>query len=174
MLGVCKMQNNQDFHTVRGYEILEKGEKRLTHSMEDYLEMIFRNSRQEGYTRINILAESLNVQAPSATKMVQKLASSGLLKYRKYGIIKLTKEGEEMGSFLLKRHRIIEDFLKLIGVERNILLNAELVEHNVTTDALYKIEILNAFLMSDPDILNRFAAFRKTYGAPDDPEGSPE
>lgn len=33
--------NNKDFHTVRGYEILGKQKKVLTHSMEDYLEMIY-------------------------------------------------------------------------------------------------------------------------------------
>ena len=153
------MNNSGEFHTVRGYEILGKGKKLLTNSMEDYLEMIYRSSIKEGYTRINILADALNVQAPSATKMVQKLTKLGLLDYEKYGIIQLTEDGKEIGSFLLKRHKTIEDFLKIIGLEENILLNAELIEHNVTKDALYKIENLNNFFRDNPEISEEFRKY---------------
>ena len=157
------MSLNGDFYTVRGYEILGKGKKLLTNSMEDYLEMIYRSSRKEGYTRTNILAEALNVQAPSATKMVQKLTKLGLLKYEKYGIIQLTEDGEILGKFLLKRHKIIEDFLKIIGVKDNILLNTELIEHNVTTGALSKIEMLNNFFRNNSDILEKFKEYRELH-----------
>jgi DtxR family Mn-dependent transcriptional regulator len=161
------MSYNGDFYTVRGYEILSKRKKLLTCSMEDYLEMIYRSSRKEGYTRTNILAEALNVQAPSATKMVQKLTKLGLLKYEKYGIIQLTEDGEILGEFLLKRHKIIEDFLKIIGVEENLLVNTELIEHNVTTGALSKIEMLNDFFISNPDILEKLKEYRKLHSLDD-------
>jgi len=157
--GVKEMNNSGEFHTVRGYEILGKGKKLLTNSMEDYLEMIYRSSIKEGYTRINILADALNVQASSATKMVQKLTKLGFLDYEKYGIIQLTEDGKEIGSFLLKRHKTIEDFLKIIGLEENILLNAELIEHNVTKDALYKIENLNNFFRDNPEISEKFRKY---------------
>lgn len=153
------MNNNEDFYTVRGYEILGKKKKMLSHSMEDYLEMIYRNSLEKGYVRINTLAESLNVQAPSATKMVQKLTRLGLLKYEKYGIIKLTPAGEKIGRFLLERHEIIEDFLKLIGVKEKLLVNVELIEHNVTEGALAKIKILNSFFKSYPEIFEKFKEY---------------
>lgn len=157
------MKNNQDFHTVRGYEILGKQREVLSHSMEDYLEMIYRNSLEEAYVRINALAESLNVQAPSATKMVQKLGKLGLLHYEKYGIVQLTPEGERIGKYLLKRHEIIENFLKVIGVEEQLLVNVELIEHSVTTGALNKIKILNEFFETYPDILEKFEKYRVSY-----------
>ena len=157
------MYNNGEFHTVRGYEILDKGKKLLTNSMEDYLEMIYRTSIEEGYTRINLLAEALNVQASSVTKMVQKLNKLGLIKYEKYGIIQLTDDGREIGIFLMKRHRTIEDFLRLIGLEENILLNTELIEHNVTSDALYKIEMLNSFFQNYPEVLEKYEEYRKIH-----------
>ena len=157
------MYNNGEFHTVRGYEILDKGKKLLTNSMEDYLEMIYRTSIEEGYTRINLLAEALNVQASSVTKMVQKLNKLGLIKYEKYGIIQLTDDGREIGIFLMKRHRTIEDFLRLIGLEENILLNTELIEHNVTSDALYKIEILNSFFQNYPEVLEKYEEYRRIH-----------
>lgn len=153
--------NNKGFHTVRGYEILDKQNEVLSHSMEDYLEMIFRNSMIEGHVRINVLAESLNVRAPSATKMVQKLGQLGLLRYEKYGIVRLTPEGERVGRFLLDRHNIIEGFLRNIGVDQKLLINVELIEHNVTTNALNKIEILNRFFEEYPDILKQLEEYRR-------------
>lgn len=154
------MSGNQDFYTVRGYEILGKDKEVLSHSMEDYLEMIYRKSLEEGYTRINTIADSLNVQAPSATRMVQKLAKLGLLHYEKYGVVQLTVEGRRIGRFLLKRHQIIEEFLKNIGVEEKLLVNVELIEHNVTKGALFKIEILNKFFSEHPEILEKFTQYR--------------
>lgn len=129
--------------------------------MEDYLEMIYRKSLEEGYTRINILAESLNVQPPSATKMVQKLTRLGFVKYKKYGVIQLTEKGNNMGDFLLNRHGIIENFFNIIGVEEDLLLNIELMEHNITKDALDKIQRLNNFFKDNEDVRERFLQYTK-------------
>lgn len=148
------------FHTVRGYEILEKKNEALSHSMEDYLEMIYRTVAKEGYIRINTLAEDLNVKAPSATRMVQKLGLLGLLRYERYGIVRLTSQGEKIGKFLLERHNTIEKFLTNIGVEENLLINVELIEHNVTNNALHKIEVLNRFLSEYPDIHTKLQQYR--------------
>jgi len=61
------------FYTVRGYQIRFQKRKQLTPAMEDYIEMIYRESLKSPYTRVNLLSELLNVKAPSTTKMLQKL-----------------------------------------------------------------------------------------------------
>ncbi|BDR63355.1 DtxR family transcriptional regulator [Clostridium tetani] len=155
------MNKNKNFYTVRGYEILKKDKNLLTNSMEDYLEMIYRNSLISGYTRIKELSESLNIRPSSATKMVQKLSELGFVNYEKYGIVKLTKKGEDIGGFLLKRHSIIESFLKNIGVEKDILVNIELIEHSVTEEALEKIDLFNKFLEENRNVKERFENFIK-------------
>ena len=68
----------KNFHTVRGYQLLEQKKRTLTPAMEDYLEMIYRSSLKDGYIRISTLSALLNVRAPSATKMVQKLTALDL------------------------------------------------------------------------------------------------
>lgn len=147
------------FHTVRGYQLLTQNKKLLTSAMEDYLEMIYRNSLVEGYMRINTLSELLNVAAPSATKMVQKLNKLGLLDYKKYGIIVLTENGRELGRFLLERHNTIQQFLKNLGVSDDILIETELIEHYVSVTTLNKIELFNKFLQNNPDIFKKFSEF---------------
>jgi len=137
------MDGVEKYHTVRGYQLLEQKQKLLTSAMEDYLEMIYRNSLVEGYIRINTLSELLNVQAPSATKMVQKLTKLGFTDYKKYGIIFLSENGKEIGKFLLERHYVIETFLKNLGVVESLLIETELIEHAITAKTLEKINILN-------------------------------
>ncbi len=155
------MMKNNEFHTVRGYQLQKQESKTLTSAMEDYLEMIYRNVREGGYMRINTLAELLNVRPSSATKMVQKLASQGFLDYQRYGIISLTEKGRELGRFLLERHNIIERFLKSIGISENLLKETELIEHNVSANTLRNINYLNCFFDMHPEIVEEFEKFKR-------------
>jgi Mn-dependent DtxR family transcriptional regulator len=155
------MDESGKFHTVRGYQLLEQNKRLLTPAMEDYLEMIYRNSLEKGYVRINTLSDLLNVQAPSATKMVQKLTMLGLLDYKRYGIIFMTESGREIGKFLLQRHNILEMFLRHLGADESLLLETELIEHNITAGTLQKIDCLNSFFISEPGFLQKFQDFRK-------------
>jgi len=141
--------------------MLKKDKKYLTSAMEDYLEMICRNSLKDGYLRINRLAELLNVKASSASKMVQKLGDLGLLKYEKYGIIILSDNGRELGQFLLERHRIIEEFLSFLGCGEDVLEQTELIEHNINVDTVEKLKILNSFFSSNKDVAERFEEYKK-------------
>ncbi len=155
------MEKKQDFHTVRGYEILnQEDNKRLTSAMEDYLEMIYRGILEDNYMRINTLSNMLNIKPSSATKMVQKLTDLGLLKYEKYGVILLTDQGKAIGKYLLERHKIIEQFLKIIGNGETLLVETELIEHNVSPTTLKNIEMLNKFLLNNPDVIDRYDKFK--------------
>ncbi len=150
---------NNEFHTVRGYQLLEQNKDKLTSSMEDYLEMIYRNSLEDGYIRINLLADLLHVKAASASRMVQKLGEIGLLNYKKYGIIILNENGRKIGEYLLNRHHIIENFLRSIGCEEDLLEQTELMEHNISSKTAGKIEFLNCFL-NNTDIFEKFQEYK--------------
>ena len=86
------------FHTYRGYQKIKQEKTRLTPSMEDYLEMIYRHCKGEGHVRIYQLSDLLNVQAPSVTRTVQRLAELGLVDYEKYGLVKLTRKGKGLAG----------------------------------------------------------------------------
>lgn len=155
------MTENGKFHTVRGYQLLEQKKKLLTSGMEDYLEMVYRHSLNEGYLRINTLSELLNVQASSATKMVQKLTSLGFLNYKKYGIIFLSESGKEVGKFLLYRHDIVERFLKYLGSSESILEETELIEHNISVNTLQKFDLFNKFIELHPEVIEMFEVYKE-------------
>ncbi|NLT94274.1 MAG: transcriptional regulator MntR [Clostridia bacterium] len=152
-------KTEREFYTVRGYALLNQDDNRLTPSMEDYLEMSYRLSKDKGFTRMSDLAGALNVQPPSANKMVNKLAELGYFIYEKYGVIQLTEKGSRIGRYLLKRHEVIENFLKVIGVKDNVLEQTEKIEHNITENTLERIGLFLKFVQEHPHYLEEFKKF---------------
>lgn len=154
------MSGKCQFHTARGYALLEQNEEFLTPCMEDYLEMIYRISNNHNFVRMGDLARALNVKTSSANKMVNKLKDYNLLNYEKYGLIELTEEGTEIGKYLLKRHKIIESFLDLISNGKNVLEETEKIEHNISESTLTEINIITRFINENPEIMAAYQIFK--------------
>lgn len=160
------MDNGRSFYTFRGYSLHDAERKNsLSASMEDYLEMIFRLSEEDSYTRVLELANALHVQPPSASRMLQRLAEEGLVEYEKYSIIRLTEQGQKIGAYLLHRHGVLEEFLGLIGVP-DVLEDAERIEHNISAAAMSGIARLLEFFARDGEALE---AWKKYLHKPEDP-----
>lgn len=149
----------EDFFTFSEY--IKKDQGLLTPSMEDYVEMIYRLSKDSGYTRINELSNALNVQPPSATRMVQKLAEIHLVNYERYGVITLTGKGKLKGNMLLVRHNIVESFLGSIGVTEGVLEETEKIEHTISKETLECIITYLSFLKDNPHIEKKFKSYKK-------------
>ncbi|WP_027634652.1 transcriptional regulator MntR [Clostridium hydrogeniformans] len=147
------------FYTFNEY--MKCDDNKLTASMEDYLEMIYRIYEVNGYVRINELAQSLNVKPSSATKMVQKLRDLNLINYERYGAITLSIEGDEIGKKLLNRHKTIEYFLKLLGVKENYILEeTEKIEHTINKETLCCIEDFIEYVKNDNNFMEGYNKFR--------------
>ena len=151
----------KNFHTVRGYENINLTTKLLTPSMEDYLEMIYRCTIEDGVVRLNKIAQMLNVRDSSASKMMKKLGELALIKYEKYGAIMLTEEGISVGKYLLERHNIIESFLKYLGGKEEVLQETELIEHIISIKTTHNIYMLNMFFEENLDILENYTKFKE-------------
>ncbi|MBP7175791.1 MAG: DtxR family transcriptional regulator [Thermoclostridium sp.] len=167
------MNEGSEFHTVRGYELIAQENKSLTSAMEDYLEMIYRNSLDTGLLRSNTLSAMLNVHPSSVSKMLQKLSRLGYVDYQKYGIIFLTEKGRATGRFLYRRHQIVEEFLSFIASGETPLVETELIEHHICPETLGNIELFTRFLDENPDCVERFQAFRKSALHSPSDESSP-
>ena len=120
------MENNE-YRTLKGYRL--KNNREITDAMEDYLEMICRYSKEDGYARISHLAETLNVKPSSASKMMSHLKAAGLVDYEKYGAVKPTEKGKKLGNYLLYRHRVLNEFLCFLNGTSDELEQVEQIEH---------------------------------------------
>lgn len=147
-----------EFFTFREY--MRKNKSILSPSAEDYMEMIYRLSNKTGFIRVNDLATALNVQPPSVTRMIKKLASLNLIKYEKYGVIIPKNDGRKLGEYLLKRHNIIEEFLKLLNVNNDLLEETEKIEHTISSNVLYEINDLVHFFHNYPDLITKLNEYR--------------
>ena len=148
----------QQFHPFGEY--MKKEGDELTASMEDYLEMIARLSLKHGFVRINELSEALNVQPPSATRMVQKLNDMELIQYERYGYITLLEKGKSIGMALLRRHQLLEEFFVCLLVDEHAILeDTEKIEHTISPHTLKQIQLFITFMKENTDIYSRWKEF---------------
>lgn len=138
------------------------GEFMRTPSMEDYLERIYLLIEEKGYARVSDIAEALEVHPSSVTKMVQKLDKSNYLIYEKYRGLVLTSKGKKIGKRLVDRHDLLEDFLKIIGVDKeNIYQDVEGIEHHLSWDAIDRIGDLVQYFEENPSRLEELKEIQK-------------
>jgi len=93
--------------------------KKESPSVEEYLEALYRKKEGGEKATTKEIARELNISQPSVTQMFKKLARAGFLDYESYRGASLTKKGEQRGKSVLKKHRLIEKFLLLLGVSKN-------------------------------------------------------
>ncbi|MBE4910468.1 transcriptional regulator MntR [Bacillus luteolus] len=121
-----------------------------TPSMEDYIEQIYMLIEDKGYARVSDIAEALSVHPSSVTKMVQKLDKDEYLIYEKYRGLVLTTKGKKIGKRLVFRHDLLEQFMKLIGVDDDKIYNdVEGIEHHLSWNAIDRIGDLVQYFEED-------------------------
>lgn len=130
-----------------------RGQDMPTPSMEDHIEQIYLLIEHKGYARVSDIAEALSVLPSSVTKMVQKLDKDGYLIYEKYRGLSLTPKGQKLGKRLVQRHELLEQFLRLIGVEEErIYEDVEGIEHHLSWNSIDRIADLVQLLEEQPQL----------------------
>ena len=92
-------------------------ETSVTNQAEEYLEAIYRLQSKVGFARTMDLSRELGVVPGSITNTIENLERKGLVIHEPYKGVKLTDNGQKIGSSILRRHRLAErlltDFLHL-------------------------------------------------------------
>lgn len=98
-----------------------KNPKKLSASLEDYLEAIYLSSQAHGEARSKEIMERLGVSGPSVTEALYLLAEKGLVNYTPYEPITLTAQGTVIARDVLFRHETLRDFfIEVLGVDHQI------------------------------------------------------
>ncbi|ART77196.1 manganese transport transcriptional regulator [Sutcliffiella horikoshii] len=133
-----------------------------TPSMEDYIEQIYMLIEDKGYARVSDIAEALAVHPSSVTKMVQKLDKDQYLIYEKYRGLVLTTKGKKIGKRLVYRHELLEQFLRVIGVdEENIYEDVEGIEHHLSWNAIDRIGDLVQYFEEEKERVEALQTIQK-------------
>ncbi|GAB4271853.1 MAG: hypothetical protein Kow0029_09880 [Candidatus Rifleibacteriota bacterium] len=88
--------------------------KRLSMSLESYLETIADLQDKFGAVRTSDLADKMGCKRSSVTNALQRLSDKGLINYQAYRPVTLTLEGQQAIDRLNRFHEIIELFLQKI------------------------------------------------------------
>src|SRR5437868_14873919 len=84
---------------------------------EEYLEWIYRLSKEQDEVTTSDLARSLKVAPASVTGMLKRLSERGLIHYQPYHGITLTPEGKVVALRTIRRHGLLERlFTDVLGV----------------------------------------------------------
>ncbi len=138
--------------------------KRLT--KEEYIETIHVLQKTGGRAKTGEIAARMGVRPPSVTQMLAKLQDEGLVAYEPFMGAKLTPKGARLAKDLMARHRVIADFLEILGIDSETAENdACLIEHQMSTESAERLKRFVEFIQSaprDPQWVERFRKYCET------------
>ncbi len=114
----------------------------ISSSMEDYLEAISIAYDGEKGARVTDIKILMNVKTPSVSGALKVLKARGLITQEKYGLVKLTKEGQSIAREVKKKHSIIAEFLRdIVGVRpATAEIDACKIEHALSAETFMKLK----------------------------------
>ncbi len=124
----------------------------ITHAMEDYLKVIYNLQTQNEKVTTQAIAERLNVQSPSVTNMVKRLADLNLLEHTPYRGVLLTASGERTALEVVRHHRLLELYLAdALGYSWDeVHAEAEQLEHSISEEFEARIDRALGYPTTDP------------------------
>ena len=113
----------------------------LSENLEDYLETILVLQDQHTLARVKDIAEKLGVLSGTVTAALRTLSEKGLVNYKPYSFITLTKKGETLANEMMRRRNVIRDFLQCILLldEPTAEENACRMEHSMDKEAINRL-----------------------------------
>jgi DtxR family transcriptional regulator, Mn-dependent transcriptional regulator len=124
----------------------------ITHAMEDYLKIIFKLEEEESTVTTQSIAARLQVQSPSVTNMVKRLAELNLVKHTPYRGVVLTSAGRKAALEVIRHHRLLELYLAdALGYSWDeVHEEADRLEHSISEEFEARIDQALGYPSVDP------------------------
>ena len=125
----------------------------MTRAEENYLKALYHLSdHDDKLVSTTALAERLETKPSSATDMLQKLHDKSLVTYTKYKGAKLSEEGRQKASQIVRKHRLWEVFLvdKLDFGWEEVHEIAEQLEHIKSPELVERLDQYLGCPTTDP------------------------
>ena len=105
----------------------------ILESAEDYLESILMLKEKNGFVRSIDVATELGVTRPSVSYAMKRLRENDYILFDESDRISLTEKGLEIAERIYKKHRVLNEILKEIGVdEKTAIEDACKIEHDLS------------------------------------------
>lgn len=139
--------------------------KKLSASLEDYLEAIYNLAGDKNIARSKDIAEQLGVSRASVTGALRALKQKKLANYKPYDYISLTESGRAVAAEIANKHEILKSFFAdILGVEPAIAQKTACeAEHTLGPEIISRllcfIEFLNQSSDNGHGVMEEFRKF---------------
>ena len=121
-----------------------RGKARYSATVEDYIKRLFLESEESAEVPVSFkrLAQAMGVTPGTVTSMMKSLSQAGLVRYQPRQGVQLTSRGRDLALSVVRRHRLVERFLKDV-LKMNwadVHREAEALEHAVSEQVLERID----------------------------------
>ena len=107
----------------------------INESVEDYLEAILMLKEEKGMVRSIDVVRLLNYSKPSISRAMSRLRENGYITMDKEGWLDLTPSGSAIAERIYERHRLLTDWLILLGVAPEVArTDACRMEHDMSAE----------------------------------------
>ncbi len=115
----------------------------LSATLEDYLEAISRIISKSRVARVRDIAAAVGVHNSTVTAALKSLSEKGLVDYSPYEVTTLTASGRRAANEIVRRHRLIREFLtEVLLVDEEVAdANACRMEHVMDKQVLERLTV---------------------------------
>jgi DtxR family Mn-dependent transcriptional regulator len=113
------------------------GESQVSHAVQDYAKAIWALARRgDDAVSTSAIAERLHVSPASASAMIKRLETLGLVTHEPYRGVRLTPAGERVALEVVRHHRLLELYLaEALGMSWDLVhQEAEVLEHAISPE----------------------------------------
>jgi DtxR family Mn-dependent transcriptional regulator len=124
-------------------------------TVENYVKRVYLEQQRLGAGRnvpLGRVAQAMGVVPGTATSMIKALADAGLARYAPRRGVRLTPGGERLALRVLRRHRLVEQFLvRVLGLDwSEVHDEAEALEHVISDRVLERLDAVLGRPSEDP------------------------
>lgn len=113
--------------------------EKLSVSLEDYIEEIYKQVLKDGKAKVTAIAKSLNVKKASVTGALNILSEKKLIEHSPYSPIILTSTGEKIAKNILKKHEnLTEFFTEVLAVSKDEALDIACKMEHIVSEKLFE------------------------------------
>lgn len=115
--------------------------KKLTKSLEDYLETIYLLEKNDSKVKSVQIANTLAISKPAVTKAMNELKELGYILNTDYTFIQFTEEGRMIAKKIFEKHLILKAFLVKLGVSEEVAeVDCCKIEHILSEETFHCVK----------------------------------
>lgn len=128
--------------------------KKLSASLEDYLEAIAELSETAGHAHTKEIADKLGVKMPSVTEALRQLTETEYIIYRAHQPVQLTAAGKAVANEIVLRHKVLKRFFTdILGLSPAKAADTAChLEHVVDVDTISRFVIFSDAISKRSDV----------------------